>query len=86
MRWGIFGVVGALCWVGVNGWENIFGGQEWMGKFFWVGGGGWRVSALFNNGQIKHWTEAIFEQMQDLIQCQQYMQELNTLNIFLRLF
>ena len=74
MRWGIFGVVGALCWVGVNGWENIFGGQEWMGKFFlggWGGGGGsvfcggggggGRVSALFNNGQIKHWTEAIFE-------------------------
>ena len=75
MRWGIFGVVG-------GGWGIMLGSCEWLGKyfwvdrsgwekFFWVGEGGWGVSALFNNGQIKHWTEAIFEQMQDLIQCQQ---------------
>ena len=59
MRWGIFGVFGGgwgIIWVGVNGWENILAGQEWVGvygalfwvgrgrweKTFWVGGGGWR--------------------------------------------
>ena len=40
--------------------NNIFGE--------WVGGGGWEMSALFRNSEEM---EEYFEQMQDLIQCQQ---------------